>query len=706
MADAKWNIEGMCCPSCASKIESAVGKIPGTTTVQVDYINKSLRVTGDTVSSQSVVAAVEDLGYRAIQKPVKTDSSNTSPQGFKPENYHQILMIGLGVALVALGGVGRWLGWNDYLTIALIVLGAFPGREIFIKGFLSARKFRLDMDFLMASAAIGAAALGEWTEAGTIVILYTISELLEDLSVERSRKELKSLMNLTPRKAFLISGQVTIEVFADKLKRGDRILVKPGSVSPVDGKILSGVTTVNQASLTGESLPIDKTTGDAVLAGSVNGSGAIEVLTEKAPGETMLDRVISLITEAQGMRTPLQTSIERFARYYTPAVFVVALAVALAPPLLEFGTWSTWIYRSLTLLMIACPCALVLATPVALVSALAAAARNGVLVKGGRYLEIFSRIPVIAFDKTGTVTEGRPAVESVHLLDGLPPEEMIRLAASVELHSEHPIARAVIERAHAGSIALTAPTGFETIPGRGARANVGETEVFVGSHALFEERGMCDERIHEELAKVEGAATTAMLIGKTDGLIGMIGISDKIRQESVNAIRDLKSYGVKLVVLLTGDNHRTGEAVGKKIAADVVKAELMPHEKIAAVTELKAAHGSVIMVGDGVNDAPALAAADVGVGIGGTGSDAAIETADIVLMSGGIGKLPWLHRLSTRSRRVIAANIVMALGVKAIFLVLAVTGKATLWMALFADTGVALLVIANGLRLLRDEKGA
>jgi len=702
MPETRWKIEGMCCPSCATKIEAAVGKITGTTSVQVDFINKSLKVTGDEASSTLVESTVEDLGYKAIPPALNSEPIPVSVGWISKEQLVELRWIALGIIAVAIGGIGRWLGWSDYLTIPLILLGMIPGRAIFVNGYRAAIRFSLDMDFLMSSAAIGAAALGEWTEAGVIVILYTISELLEALSVERSRKELKSLMTLTPRKAFLISGQVTIEVEAKSLNRGDRVLVKPGSIIPVDGKILKGVTTVNQASLTGESLPVDKAVGDTILAGSINGSGAIEVLTEKAPGETMLDRVINLITEAQGLRTPMQTSIERFARYYTPTVFLVALTIAITPPLLGIGEWSVWIYRSLTLLMIACPCALVLATPVALVSALARAAKNGILVKGGRYLEGFSRIPVIAFDKTGTITAGTPAVDSIHLLDGVPPQEMIRLAASVELHSEHPIAQAVLTKAHAEGIALTTPANFEAFPGRGARANIGEQEVYVGSHALFEERGMCDERIHDVLGKVESSATTAMLIGKQEGLIGLIGIADRIRPDSVSAVKALKSLGVKHIALLTGDNHRTGEAVGREIDADLVKSELLPEQKIDVVRSLKAQFGSVVMVGDGVNDAPALAAADVGIGIGGTGSDAALETADIVLMSGGISKLPWLHRLSTRSRRIIAANIGLALGVKAVFLVLAVTGNATLWMALFADTGVALLVIGNGLRLLKE----
>ncbi len=702
MPESRWNIEGMCCPNCATKIEDAVGKLPGALSVQVDFINKSLRVGGDSISNKSVEKTVSELGYKALPPTTRNIDSPITTGWIPVEQRLHIILISLGIIAIALGGVGRWIGWSDYWTIPLIILGALPGRAIFINGFRSVIKLRLDMDFLMSSAAVGAAALGQWTEAGVIVMLYTISELLEGLSVERSRREVKSLMVLAPRMAFLVNGKVTIEVSADSLRRGDRVLVKPGSIIPVDGKITSGLTTVNQASLTGESLPIDKTIGGSVLAGSINGSGAIEVITEHAPGETMLDRVINLITEAQAVRTPLQTSIERFAKYYTPAVFVGATLVAIIPPLLGIGEWSVWIYRSLTLLMIACPCALVLATPVALVSALATSARNGVLVKGGRYLEGLSRIPVIAFDKTGTITEGSPSVNGVHLLDGVPPHEMIRLAASVELHSEHPIAQAVLARARTEGIILTTPTNFEAFPGRGARATIGEHEVYVGSHALFEERGLCDDRIHDVLASVEGSATTAMLIGRNNALIGLIGIADRLRSDSVTAVKSLKVQGVRHIALLTGDNHLTAEAVGREIGADLIKSELLPEQKIEAVRSLKAQFGSVVMVGDGVNDAPALAAADVGVGIGGTGSDAALETADIVLMSGGISKLPWLHKLSTRSRRIIAANIVLALGVKAIFLVLAVTGNATLWMALFADTGVALLVISNGLRLLKE----
>lgn len=612
------------------------------------------------------------------------------------------MFISFGALSIAVGGFGRWLGWQDIVTIPLILFGMIPGRAIFVNGFQAIRKFRLDMDFLMSSAAIGAAALGEWTEAGVIVLLYTVSELLQALSVERSRREIQSLMTLAPRIALLVAGDQIIETAVDSLKRGDRVLVKPGASIPVDGIICAGTTAVDQSSLTGESMPVEKSVGDKALAGTVNGNGAIEIITERVSGETTLDRMIELVARAQETRTPMQTSIERFARFYTPAVFTIALGLAVVPPMAGFGEWNTWIYRSLTLLMIACPCALILATPVTLVSAMANAARNGVLIKGGRYLEVFSRIRTIAFDKTGTITVGSPVVKNVHLLDGVAPDEMIRLAASVEYHSEHPIARAVMLKAKEEGIAPVPPKGFTAVPGRGARAIVDEREVFVGSHALFEERGMCDERIHKILSQVEDSASTAMLVGRKEGLIGLLGIADQVRPESIRIINELRKQGVNRVSLLTGDNHRTAGAIGDIIGADDVKAELLPEQKIDIIRSLKKDFGGVVMVGDGVNDAPALAAADVGVGIGGTGSDAALETADVVLMSGGVERLSWLHRLSTRSRRIIAVNIGLALSVKAVFLVLAITGNATLWMALFADTGVALLVIGNGLRLLRD----
>ena len=690
----------MDCPSCASKIETAVRKLPGVKDVQIDFIAGSLAVQGDSVDTTVVENEIARLGY----KVARASAQQTPPTAslIDPAQRKEIVLVSIAALLVAVGGVLRWLDESSILAIASIAAGmAVGGKQMLIKGLKATANFRLDMDFLMTAAAIGAAALGEWTEAGTIVVLYALSELLEHLSVERSRRAARVLLNLAPRTAFVLNKGIAVQTPVEKVRIGAHVLVKPGGTIPVDGVVTAGSSAVNQASLTGESIPVDMAVGNLVLAGSINGSGALQIRAEKEPGDTTLARIIKMVEEAQRSKTKLQLSIEKFARYYTPAVVILAALVALIPPLFAGASWSIWIYRSLTLLMIGCPCALILATPITLVSAMTAAARVGVLVKGGRQLEGFGAIKAFAFDKTGTVTEGKLAVDRIEVLDGVPTAEMLRMAASVESHSEHPIAHAILKRADLDGLVLNDPSDFLSLTGRGASARLNGQRIFVGNHALFEERGLCDGRLHHILEEVELASRTAMLVGTDDGVIGLIGVSDQVRPEANEVIRDLKAQGAVQVVLLTGDNHRTALAVGKMIGADEVKSELLPDQKIETIVRLKNEYGSVAMIGDGVNDAPALAMADVGVAVGRVGADVAVETADVVLLNGNLSRLPWLYKLSQDARRTVKMNIGLALGVKGAFLVLAMTGTATLWMALFADTGVALLVVGNGLRMLK-----
>ena len=534
-----------------------------------------------------------------------------------------------------------------------------------------------------------------------IIVLFAISELLESASINRSRRAIEALIKVAPQTAIVIRNLLKVEVPVDEVKVGEIILVKPGTTISLDGIIRSGRTTINEAAITGESLPVSKAKDDKVLAGTINGEGAIEVIVSRGKGDTTLDRIIKLVRQAQSERAPVQTFIEKFAKYYTPAVVFLAIIIATVPPLLFSGEWSTWIYRALAMLVISCPCAFVLSTPVTIVSALAGAARRGVLIKGGVYLENLFKVRALALDKTGTVTEGILVVHDVHRMDGLTQYDILKLAATVESHSEHPVAKAIIERAERLAIEIGTPSEFTALPGQGARAKIGSDTVIVGNHALFEELKICNGDVHDLLSEIENANRTAVLVGSPDKLFGVISVSDKIRSTAKQTIRELRDSGIEKVHLLTGDNWQAGRTVAELLGVDEVTAELLPDQKVDAIKMLREKYGSVAMVGDGINDAPALAVADIGIAMGGAGTDAALETADVVLMDDRIDRLPWVFRLSRKTRHIIMANIAFAIFTKLSFIILAATGNATLWMAVFADTGVSLLVIFNGMRALK-----
>jgi Cd2+/Zn2+-exporting ATPase len=509
-------------------------------------------------------------------------------------------------------------------------------------------------------------------------------------------------MDVTPVEALIRRDGVERRVGVDEVAVGDMIIVKPGEKIPLDGRVAAGESHVNQAPVTGESLPIDKGPGDDVFAGTINGRGALEVVVTRPRRDTTLARIIHLVERAQAQRAPSQAFVDRFARWYTPAVLVLAFAIATIPPLAGAPA-GPWLYRALVLLVISCPCALVISTPVSIVSALAAAARKGVLIKGGVHLERTGAVRCVAFDKTGTLTKGRVHVTEVEPLDGASAAAVLGLAASLELRSEHPIGRAIVRRAEADGIALAAGDSFQALPGRGAEARIAGAAAVVGNHRLFEERGLCSPTIHDRLDALAARGRTAILVARDSRAIGVIGVADELRESSRDAIDLLRQQGVSRVAMLTGDNAETANAIAREIGVDDVRAELLPEDKVTAIEDLRRKYGTVVMVGDGVNDAPALATADVGIAMGAAGSDAALETADVALMADELLKIPYAVRLSRATVRNIRANIAFSLALKAAFLGLAVAGVATLWMAVVADMGASLIVIANGLRLLRTD---
>jgi Cd2+/Zn2+-exporting ATPase len=491
-------------------------------------------------------------------------------------------------------------------------------------------------------------------------------------------------------------------VNVDELRIGDLMIVRPGEKIPLDGRIAAGRTFVNQAPVTGESLPVEKGPGDEVFAGTINGRGVVEIAVERLRADSTVARIIHLVERAQAQRAPSQTFVERFARIYTPAVLVLAAIVAVAPPLAGVGPWSTWIYRALVLLVISCPCALVISTPVSVVSALSAAARKGVLIKGGAHLERLAEVRCVAFDKTGTLTRGTLKVVDVRPISGASADDLLRVAASIESRSEHPIGRAIFEHAQLESVPLDRISGFEALPGLGAQARIGDAAVVLGSHRLLEERGVCTDDLHAVLDAQPEDGRTTVLVADRGRPLGVISVADDVRESAADAVQLLRAQGIAHVALLTGDQPAAATALARAVGVDQVRAGPMPEDKVREVAALRAQFGALGMVGDGVNDAPALAAADVGIAMGVAGTGAALETADVALMSDELLRIPYAIRLSRAALRNIRANIAFSITLKAAFLVMAIFGVATLWMAVVADSGASQIVIANALRLLRE----
>lgn len=609
----------------------------------------------------------------------------------------------LSLAAVLLGSAlaAGWYGF-DLASAGLSISATLLAGSLIAKRALhSIRERALDIHVLMLAAVIGALAIGEWTEGATVVLLFAIAQSLESRSMDRARRAIRALMELAPAEATVRRNGRDTRVAAASVLPRDLIVVRPGERIPVDGRITNGSSDVNQAPVTGESIPVDRQPGEDVFAGSINGRGALEIEATRAGNDTTLARIATLIERAQAERAPTQRFVDRFARRYTPIVLIVAALVAVVPALAGTGTFGEWTYRALVLLVVACPCALVISTPVSVVSALAAAARGGVLIKGGAHLERTGAVRCVAFDKTGTVTKGQVIVTGVHAFAGSSRSGVLSVAASLESRSEHPIGRAIVAHAERSGVDVTPGRGFQALPGLGAEGHVDESHAIIGNHRLFEERRMCSDILHERLDHVTSRGGTPVLVGHRGEAVGVIGIADEMRETGRDVVALLKRQGVERVVLLTGDHKAAAEEVGRALGFDEVHSELMPADKVAIVRDLKARYGTVAMIGDGVNDAPALAAADVGFAMGAAGTDVALETADVALMADDLMKVPFAIRLSRRAMRNIHANVAMSIGLKAAFVVLAVMGMATLWMAVLADTGASLLVTANALRLLR-----
>lgn len=614
-------------------------------------------------------------------------------------------------ALVAIGLIAQWTvtlprpAMIGTYTAAMAAGGWF----LLPKAWRAVLRLRPDINLLVVIAVIGASVIGEWAEAATVVFLFGVAEWLEGWADRRARRAVEALLEIAPKTATVKRDGQFVEVLAEEVAVGDTIAVKSAMNIPLDGEVLAGESSVNQAPITGESVPVDKKPGDTVFAGTINGEGSLEIRVTKAAGDTTLARIIRLVQQAQEEKAPTERFVDVFARFYTPSVTVVALLIFLVPPLLFGGDWPEWLYRACVLLIIACPCALVISTPVSIVAGLTALARQGVLVKGGAHLEAIAKLQALAVDKTGTITEGKPQVQGIESFNGTSHAEILRIAAAVDVHSPHPLAKAVVEYATKNGIQFPRAENYQARSGRGAEGVVEGHAYFVGNHRFTHELGVCSPEIENRLATIEGRGQSVVIVGHrphddcAGEVLGILAIGDTVRPNAAATIRSLHSAGVTSVVMLSGDNQRTADAIAKQVGIDAAQGDLLPEDKVTAVKALRERHGSVGMVGDGVNDAPAMATATIGIAMGGAGTDAAIETADVTLMTDDLAKIAETIRLGRRTMGIIRFNIAFALGLKALFLGLTLSGHASLWLAILADTGATLLVVANALRLLQPS---
>lgn len=691
-------IDEMDCQDEVRTIENELHKFPEIKKVKFNIVKREVHIEHEN-TVQEVQSIIRKIGFVSVVKDADKSFRNKQDRYYKRQLYFTIF----SGCLLLLGIFSQYILQHSALSIFLLAAGIIIGGfRIAIKGFKEAKNLNAGMNLLMSIAVVGAIFIDEWVEAAMVVFLFALAQLLELRSMEKVRNSVNALINNTPKFANVWQNGLYVSKAVEDVQIGEKILVKPGEKIPIDGRVEFGESFVDQSIITGESLPVKISSGQKVYAGSINKNGAIEIIVEKIIGESTIAQIIHLVSEAQATKAPQQAYVDRFAQYYTPTVIAFAVIIAVVPPLVYSLPFSEWFYRALVLLVIACPCALVISTPITIVSGLTNAMKNGILIKGGIFLEKFSKLKSIVFDKTGTLTIGMPMVQKVYNFNGHSEEEIVKIAASGETKSEHPLGQAIVDYAQKLNIKLKQINSFSSIEGKGIQSEIQSKKYFIGSHKMFEEKGLCDNEVHNQLESIENENHTAVLIGSEKEIYGIISIADSLRPEAQQSISLLKKKGIKNIGLLTGDNRRTANAVANKLGIDYQKSELLPTQKVKEIKELRKKYELIGMVGDGINDAPALASSSIGIAMGVRGTDIVLETADITLLKDDLLKLPYLFSLSKRTLRIIKQNITIALGLKFIFFVLAVPGWATLWMAVFADMGASLIVIFNGLRALKS----
>jgi Cd2+/Zn2+-exporting ATPase len=748
--ETRFSVPEMDCASCAGKVEKSLSRLDGVVAYETRPTTGTVKISynSSTVAERDLIDAIEGAGYEVTdasdgesgqEDPADTrESIWTSSRAIKTWLSGVFVAFGLLFEFVLTGQnvqTGSLLGTELFVADVLFVIAvAVGGQEILRNGYYSARNLNLDIDFLMSVAILGALvaslAFGEalYFEAATLAFLFSVAELLERYSMDQARNSLRELMDLSPDRATVKRGDSTETVTVEEVAVGDIVVVKPGEKIPMDGTVVDGESAVNQAPITGESVPVDKTIGEDVYAGTINEEGYLEVEVTSEAGDNTLSRIVEMVEDAQSNKTEREQFVERFSAYYTPVVVAFAVLTAVGSPYILGTTWPTAIVYGLTLLVLACPCAFVISTPVSVVSGITSAAKNGVLIKGGNYLEAMGSVDVVAFDKTGTLTKGELTVTDVVPLNGNTKEDVLQCARGLEQRSEHPIGEAIVAEAGNAGVAGREVDEFESITGKGVRANLDGTPHFAGKPGLFEEldfdlshvhattdggvvtqtaRQICDRNncldlLEETVPKLQAEGKTVVLVGTEDELEGIIGVADEVRPEAKYAVSKLKDLGVERTVMLTGDNERTAQSIAEQVGVDEYQAELLPDEKVEAIDELVEEYDGVAMVGDGINDAPALATATVGVAMGAAGTDTALETADIALMADDLTKLPYLYELAHDANGVIRQNIWASLGVKAGLALAVPFGYVPIWLAVLAgDAGMTTAVTGNAMRLSR-----
>ncbi|WP_460140711.1 heavy metal translocating P-type ATPase [Pseudomonas sp. S2_E01] len=694
---SSFRIEAMDCPTEQTLIQNKLGKLTGVQQLDFNLINRVLGVTHELPDTAPIVEAIKSLGMHAepLEQGVETPAPSAEKKPWWPLALSGVTALGAEVVHFTSAA-------PDWVVAIIALISIFSGGlGTYKKGWIALKNLNLNINALMSIAVTGAILIGQWPEAAMVMFLFTVAELIEARSLDRARNAISGLMQMAPDRATVLQADGSwLEEDVKTLALGARVRVRPGERIGLDGEVVSGSSTIDQAPITGESLPVEKTVGDKVFAGTINQAGSLEYAVTALASQSTLARIIHAVEQAQGARAPTQRFVDQFSKIYTPAVFVLALAVAVIPPLFMGAAWFDWIYRALVLLVVACPCALVISTPVTIVSGLAAAARKGILIKGGVYLEGGHKLDYLALDKTGTLTHGKPVQTDYLALDPTAEASAPTIAAALAGRSDHPVSLAIAHAAVDKGLVPQVVDNFEALAGRGVRGEINGQVYHLGNHRLVEELNLCSPALEEKLFALEKQGKSVVLLLDASGPLALFAVADTVKDSSREAIEQLHELGIK-TLMLTGDNVHTAQAIAAQVGIDEAKGDLLPTDKLQAIEALYAKGHQVGMVGDGINDAPALARAQIGFAMAAAGTDTAIETADVALMDDDLRKIPAFIRLSRNTSSILKQNIALALVIKAIFLAVTFFGFATMWMAVFADMGVSLLVVFNGLRLLR-----